>query len=571
MLRFFCFSFFLLLLTQLNASTLTLTQEETNFLNKKQRITMCIDPDWMPLEKIEKGEHIGMSADYFLHFQKVINTPIDLIQTKTWLESLEYGKNKKCDIFSLVMPTPERREYLAFTQPYLSVPLVIATKLDQPFINTIPNVIDKQIGIVKGYAYGELLKVQYPKMQLVEVENVTDGLDQVLNKKLFGFIGTLSTIGYTIQKNYIGELKIAGKFDDKWSLGVGVRNDEPLLKDIFNKAINTITPEQHQNILSKWVSVNYQRAIDYDIIFQISCVFLLVLAFMYYKNRTIKRLNKKMLHQQDLVDKYVLILTTDLQGVITDVNSAYCKATGYTKKELIGNTHSLMRHPEMTQVFFDEMWKSIKNNQSWFGEIKNFKKDKEPIICNLFIEPIFEQDKKVGYISISEDITDKKRIEKISITDKLTGLFNRHKLDEILTMKIEEYLRYKTPFSVILLDIDYFKDVNDNYGHDIGDYVLQQFAVLLKSSVRTTDVIGRWGGEEFIIVCTNTSLENATTLAEHLRKKVESTPFDTVGNKTASFGVKEFEKGDDMISFFKSVDDALYQAKHTGRNKVIAN
>ncbi|NOR57810.1 MAG: diguanylate cyclase [Sulfurimonas sp.] len=269
-----------------------LSSEENDYLKNKKVITMCIDPDWMPFEKNENGKHIGMSAEYIKIIEKEINTPIKMIDTKTWGESLKLGKERKCDIFSLVMPTKERRKYLDFTQPYLSIPLVIVTKIDEFFISDITKVINKKIGIVKGYAYGEILRERYPNMDLVEVQNIKDGLHQVEESKLFGFIGTLATTGYHIQKEYIGQLKIAGKFDQKWELGVGVRNDEPILKDIFDKAIEQISPDTQQEILNKWISVNYDKNVNYKPILQwVTAIVLLFSSILFIIIRINRKLN----------------------------------------------------------------------------------------------------------------------------------------------------------------------------------------------------------------------------------------------------------------------------------------
>lgn len=266
-----------------------LNSKEVDYLKKKKVIKMCIDPNWMPFEKNEDGQHVGMTADYKVLLQKKIGTPIKMVQTKTWMESLEFGKERKCDIFSLVMPTEERLKYLDFTKPYLKIPLVIVTNLDELFINDISIITNREIGVVEGYAYGEILQEKYPDMKLIKVKNLKEGLEKVRNRELFGFIGTLATTGYHIQKDYIGELKIAGKFDDKWELGIGTRNDEPILKNIFNKAIEDISHKKHQEILNKWVSVNYDQGINYKPILQwigvISVLFIVVLSIILRVNR----------------------------------------------------------------------------------------------------------------------------------------------------------------------------------------------------------------------------------------------------------------------------------------------
>jgi len=229
---------------------------ENEYLKNKDEISMCIDPNWMPFEKVADGKHIGISSDYMNLVSKVIGKEIVLVKTKTWAESLDFAKERKCDILSLVMATPERRKYYDFTKPYLKVPLVVVSRNKELFIDDVTQ-INKKLGIVKNYAYGELLRKKYPDMKIIDVENVKDGLDKVNKDELYGFIGTLASTGYEIQKNYIGYLKIVGKFDESWDLSIGVRNDEPILKNVLDKALNTVSEEKHQQILNKWLVVKF--------------------------------------------------------------------------------------------------------------------------------------------------------------------------------------------------------------------------------------------------------------------------------------------------------------------------
>jgi diguanylate cyclase (GGDEF)-like protein len=161
-------------------------------------------------------------------------------------------------------------------------------------------------------------------------------------------------------------------------------------------------------------------------------------------------------------------------------------------------------------------------------------------------------------------------LEKVSITDKLTSVFNRVKLDSVIIDEHKRYERNGNEYSLILFDIDHFKSVNDTYGHIIGDMVLQQLASLVSNTIRTTDILGRWGGEEFLVICPTTSKDGATSLAEKIRMSVEKHKFTEVGTVTASFGVgtiKENLNSDDLL---KLVDESLYKAKEEGRNKVVS-
>ena len=273
-----------------------LNDKEKNYLEKKKTIKMCVDPDWMPFEKIEKGKHVGIAADYIKIIEEKIKKPIILVPTKTWSESLELGQKKDCDIFSLIRTTPQREKYLNFTKPYLEIPLVIAADINAPFIDNILQVKDKKIAIVKDYAVGEILRVKYPNIDFVNVNNIHEGLELVEKGSVFGFIDTLLTIGYQIQNNYIGQLKISGRFNEIWELGIGVRNDEPILTSIFDKAIDDISANQKQRILNKWISVNYQKEIDHVFLYEVLAgliVFTFIL-FLFYRQYLLKKLNAQL-------------------------------------------------------------------------------------------------------------------------------------------------------------------------------------------------------------------------------------------------------------------------------------
>lgn len=165
----------------------------------------------------------------------------------------------------------------------------------------------------------------------------------------------------------------------------------------------------------------------------------------------------------------------------------------------------------------------------------------------------------------------KKELERLYITDQLTGVYNRVKIDEIIDIELKKQKRYGYVCSVIMIDIDLFKLVNDTYGHLAGDLTLKEFSALLKSNVRDTDNVGRWGGEEFIIVSPQTDQDGALSLANHLRSKIEEFTFTTVGKKTASFGVASCSEDDDIQSLIDNADKALYRAKNSGRNKVVTH
>lgn len=162
-------------------------------------------------------------------------------------------------------------------------------------------------------------------------------------------------------------------------------------------------------------------------------------------------------------------------------------------------------------------------------------------------------------------------LERLAITDPLTQLHNRLMLDRTLHAELLRCQRYGGPLAVAIADIDKFKLVNDNHGHQAGDAVLVAVAGLMKAGVRHSDLAGRWGGEEFMLICPNTDAEGAATLAEKLRHAIQDHPMGAVGHCTISFGVSDWQAGDSAASLVARADAALYSAKQQGRNRVVTH
>ena len=161
-----------------------------------------------------------------------------------------------------------------------------------------------------------------------------------------------------------------------------------------------------------------------------------------------------------------------------------------------------------------------------------------------------------------------KQLEGAALTDSLTGIPNRLYFDQQLDANIVSSQRYGVAFSLIMLDLDHFKQVNDHYGHAVGDCVLREFGQIVKQQLRLTDQFARWGGEEFIIATPHTQVDHALTVAERIRAVVAKRDFATVNRVTASIGVTEYRPGETAMALLERVDHALYRAKANGRNRV---
>ena len=161
-------------------------------------------------------------------------------------------------------------------------------------------------------------------------------------------------------------------------------------------------------------------------------------------------------------------------------------------------------------------------------------------------------------------------MQRLAFTDDLTGVANRRQMEQLIGAEIARDVRYGRPFSVVLVDIDNFKQVNDTYGHDRGDVILKELVTKMRGSVRASDRVGRWGGEEFLILAPETRLQDAVALAEHVRERVAAEPLAEGHRVTVSLGAAAVQPNDTVASLVKRADDALYRAKEQGKDCVVS-
>jgi diguanylate cyclase (GGDEF)-like protein/PAS domain S-box-containing protein len=284
----------------------------------------------------------------------------------------------------------------------------------------------------------------------------------------------------------------------------------------------------------------------------------------------INKKNFELQRLQDIISQSVLYTTSDIDAKITSVSKAFEVLTGYTESELIGKSHNLFRNPDTPKAFYEEMWSTLKDNKKFEGELKNYTKNKEVYWTKLTIDPMFDDNHiKVGYVAHRENITNTKQLEYMSTHDTLTNIYNREYFNKTLENKIKSASRYGHQFGLIILDIDHFKKVNDNYGHNVGDTVLIKIAQTLKYNLREDDILARWGGEEFVILLPQSDLNSTFLLAEKLRVIIETSSILHQEKITASFGVGIYANNESTISVFEKIDNALYSAKNKGRNCVV--
>lgn len=446
--------FILLCVMPFSLSGIELSPKEKEYINALGPIKACVDPDWAPFETLNpKGEYEGIGADLLALVSKRLGIRIEILPTKDWDESIEASKQGKCQIISFLNETPVRSQWLLFTESHFSDVNVFVTREEHPFIANPAELVDKTIVFPKGTAMEELIRKTYPNLHIITTNTEMEAFQMVSDKKVDMTMRSLIVAAYTIKKEGFFNLKISGQFPNFTNqLRIGVIKSEPMLRDILNKGVSTISSKDRETIVNQRVIINAQTVTDKRLLLQLSIFFILVIVGLVYRQYEMNRYAKKLLY--------------------------------------------------------------------------------------------------------------------LSQTDFLTKLFNRTKIDEILQAEITRAKRTQTPLAVLLLDIDHFKKVNDTFGHPVGDAVLIKIANEARESLRSYDSIGRWGGEEFLVICPSTTHDEALRVANRLKERVEKALYPTHLKHTLSIGVALLELEDTPHTLVSRADKALYCAKDKGRNRV---
>ncbi|MDD5401347.1 MAG: diguanylate cyclase [Sulfurimonas sp.] len=284
----------------------------------------------------------------------------------------------------------------------------------------------------------------------------------------------------------------------------------------------------------------------------------------------VSRLNDKLEAEKEIIDKNIMMVKTSFDGIIIDVSTLFCQFFEFEKDFLLGKNISIFKSPDIPEATYKELWWSVKNKKSWSGELKNKTSSGVEKWVQTRVTPIMDENGELSEFSaVYHDITNEKLLAQLYITDPLTKLYNRARFDEVINFIVKHQRKADTDFILVIADVDYFKSINDTYGHQVGDEALVSVANSLKNSLREDDLVARWGGEEFVIMLKNVTLDEAKMIMEKVRESVQKIKINDTISITASFGLTKYIIGEDTKKTFKRVDDALYEAKNSGRNRVV--
>lgn len=434
--------------------SLDLTPDEKLYLEKLGTINVCVDPDWEPFEMMDKkGHYTGIGADLLHLVAQRVGINVTVLPTKDWDESVAFSKAGRCQVISFLNQSPYRDTWLLFTQPHFSDPNVFITREEHAFIGDPKDLRNESMVFPTGTAMEEFIRKEYPHFKIMTTSSELDAFKMVSNKQADMAMRSLVVAAYTIKKEGMFNLKIAGQLPDYTNqLRIGVIKTEPMLRDILDKGVATITSEDRNAIVNKYVSIKAQSVYDYRLVIKIIFGFILIGFLLLWRYYELKKYNQKLLY--------------------------------------------------------------------------------------------------------------------LSETDLLTQIYNRTKIDQALHDSIDTAKKTHEPLSLLLIDVDYFKTVNDTFGHPVGDQILIEMVQLIKESIRRYDILGRWGGEEFLILCPKTTQEEALKVAERIQKKIKNAVFTTQQRHSVSIGIATLRLDDTPHTLISHADAALYQAKKDGRDTI---
>ncbi len=283
--------------------------------------------------------------------------------------------------------------------------------------------------------------------------------------------------------------------------------------------------------------------------------------------------DEKLLFQSVVKQAPGMILVTNIEGIIVYVNDAFVNNIGYSRSELVGQHSRMLKSGKQGAKFYERMWQELVRHGKFEDVFISQRKDGSLFYDKKKITTIKDkQGNPKYYLAVSYDITQTVETEQDLrdklFTDQLTKTFNRKKYEKTIKSKITAFKQSDNRFSLILFDIDHFKTINDTHGHQKGDTILKELAKLTQQNLRKNeDMLFRWGGEEFAVI-TDAPLQQAVLIAQKLRKTIEAHDFSGL-HVTASFGVAAIGPEMGAKQLFEQADNALYEAKEQGRNRVI--
>ncbi|MHC1791179.1 diguanylate cyclase [Solidesulfovibrio sp.] len=584
----------------LKKKPLSLTPEEQQYLRAHPVLTMGVGLAFPPFQYVEDDsgrlQFKGLAADVMQLLGQRLGVTFEPVLNISFAEALAMGRAGNLDLFPCLSWTPERAAYLTFTKPYLAYPLVIISRDDAPFIASVQDLAGRRVADVAVLSTYSKVRNAFPDLNIDYVfeKDTPAMLEAVSFGKADACIVDLAVASSIIKTRGLSNLKVAAptNWEDN-ELAMAVPKDKAILAGILQKALDSLTPEEEYALRQRWMGLKLATLANptqvLGVLLPAGVAALLAMAAVLWHNRRLRHEIAGRLEAQEafrLANAYNRslfdvnpdsIMATDQQGIITDVNKSTELLTGFARNELVGKDF---------RVFFTDSAKAASCLLTVFdsGACRDYELDilhkdgsTTPVLYNA--SAYRGADGTIlGAFAAVRDIAERKRMEarlkELATLDSLTRVNNRHSFFELGSVLYEGARRHSTHLAVAMFDIDHFKTVNDNWGHEAGDRVLVRLCRTALDCFRASDLFGRVGGEEFAVVMPETDCSEALQAVERFRHRIAAMSIAYGSQRigiTISCGVAEFapEKDTSLAAILRRADEALYQAKRQGRNTVV--
>ncbi len=423
------------------------SKKEYQWLDKKI-VVKYSEINWKPLSIIENDSMSGIMGDYLNLVSEATGIEFKFVPSNSWPDVLEKFKNGEIDLVPGIGDSKEEVLLGLISNKYASYPMVIVTNDTIDYVESLNKIKDKVFAIPKYYTSYNYLKNLYPDIKIIETRSIFEALLKVSNHEADVFIGHIAPALYNISKIGKDNLKLTGQTGKDFNHHYLINPKMPELLSIVNKVFKTISEKDREKIYNGWVKVKVEENKGFSLkkvlsyVLPVIIIILIIVSIIVYWNKKLRQLVdkktadiKKQKEQLEntliSLDKNVIFSNTDKKGIITKVSTAFCNTSGYSNEELVGKAHNIVRHPDMPQKLFKELWKSLKNGEIWEGEIKNIKKDGTAYWLYSKIELDYDSNSNhIGYKAISQDITNRKIVEDLSKNLELKVEERTYELEE---------------------------------------------------------------------------------------------------------------------------------------------
>lgn len=571
--------------------SLQITNEEKEWLAQHPVIRVGIDSTFAPYEWLnEKNEYVGLSADYLRKVESILGVKFEIVKNKTFAQAIAMAEHGEIDMLTDVNKTPDREQYLKFTEAFISNPVIIVDNGTNNFIGGLAKLSGKKIVIEKGYFIVELITRDYPQIQIIEVQNIREALKLLSKGDVDAYVGDAASVNYEIKKSGMLNLRFAGETEYRSNHRMGALKIHPELISLLSKALNAIPENEKEDIQNRWLSLKVETDVGWKRFTKYALPLLFALLIVMYWNFRLHReitkrheleaaLQQSLYLFKSVVDNTPLIriFWKDLEGNYLGANEAFVKDAGLNSDvELIGKNDFQMPWAEFASIYQADDRRVAQSNKAKL----NYEKplilpNGEKILSRTSKVPLHDKKQNViGILGIYEDITEIKahaqQLEYIAHHDMLTGLPNRLLLADRMQLALAHSKREQNMMAVGYIDLDSFKIVNDKIGRKAGDYLLIEAAKRLKNTLREEDTVARLGGDEFVFLLLNLrSHEECETTLYRLLDAL-SLPFrvkEDLISISASIGVTIYPHDNaNADTLLRHADQAMYETKQTRKN-----